>query len=95
MRKHEVSRFLIQPEYAYGEHGCPPRIPPNAILIFDVEVMHFVEQEGVDDYYSLTPEERKAKLKYSDIEKVVKAENNVSHYLCVHILIFIGLALSL
>ncbi|RUS79498.1 hypothetical protein EGW08_012730 [Elysia chlorotica] len=55
MKKHELSRFLIRPEYAYGEHGCPPRIPPDATLIFDVEIMSFVDQEGVDDYYSLTP----------------------------------------
>ncbi|KAK3781678.1 hypothetical protein RRG08_043589 [Elysia crispata] len=76
MRKHELSRFLVRPEYAYGEHGCPPRIPPGATLIFDVEIISFVDQEGVDDYYSLTPEERKARLTYANIEKVVKAENN-------------------
>ncbi|BFZ18347.1 hypothetical protein BsWGS_21386 [Bradybaena similaris] len=75
MKKHEVSRFLIHHNYAYGVMGCPPRIPKEASLIFDVEVLHFVEQEGVDDYYSLTPDERREKLKYTDIEKVVKAEN--------------------
>ena len=30
MRKGELSRFLISPAYAYGELGCPPRIPPNS-----------------------------------------------------------------
>ncbi|CAG5135787.1 unnamed protein product [Candidula unifasciata] len=75
MKKHEVSRFLIHHDYAYGKMGCPPRIPREATLIFDVEILHFVEQEGVDDYYSLTPDERKGKFKYADIEKVVKAEN--------------------
>ena len=30
MRKGELSRFLISPNYAYGELGCPPRIPPNS-----------------------------------------------------------------
>ena len=30
MRKGELSRFLISPVYAYGELGCPPRIPPNS-----------------------------------------------------------------
>ena len=30
MRKGELSRFLVSPAYAYGELGCPPRIPPNS-----------------------------------------------------------------
>ena len=30
MRKGELSRYLISPVYAYGELGCPPRIPPNS-----------------------------------------------------------------
>ncbi|KAI8782892.1 inactive peptidyl-prolyl cis-trans isomerase FKBP6-like isoform X1 [Biomphalaria glabrata] len=74
MAKHEISRFLIHYSYGYGEMGCPPRIPPKATLIIDLEVMSFTEQDGVDDYYDLTPEERRAKLKYVDIEKVVNVE---------------------
>ena len=30
MRLKEKSRFLIRAKYAFGERGCPPRIPPNA-----------------------------------------------------------------
>jgi len=30
MRKGEFSRFLIKPDYAFGERGSPPRIQPNA-----------------------------------------------------------------
>ena len=30
MQRTELARFLIRPEYAFGEMGCPPRIPPNA-----------------------------------------------------------------
>ncbi|CAL1529923.1 unnamed protein product [Lymnaea stagnalis] len=75
MRKNELSRFLIRQDYAYGQMGCPPRIPQNANIIMDIEVIHFVAQDGVEDYYEMTPEERRSKLVYNDIEKVVKAEN--------------------
>ena len=30
MRKTELARFIVKPEYAFGKMGCPPRIPPDA-----------------------------------------------------------------
>jgi len=30
MRVKEKSRFLLRADYAFGEKGCPPRIPENA-----------------------------------------------------------------
>ena len=30
MRKAEITRFLIKPNYAYGDMGVPPRIPGGA-----------------------------------------------------------------
>lgn len=45
MRKGELSVFTCQSEYAYGENGSPPKIPPNATLIFEVELLNW---EGED-----------------------------------------------
>jgi len=32
-------RLVIPPDLAYGPSGQPPTIPPNAVLVFDVEVV--------------------------------------------------------
>lgn len=54
MRKGEFSRFLLQPNYAYGGMGCPPLIPPMATVLFEVQVFDFFDSAQVDDFFSLT-----------------------------------------
>lgn len=39
MRKGEISRFTIAPEYGYGESGAGESIPGNATLVFEVELL--------------------------------------------------------
>ena len=66
MLKGEKSLLTCKPDFAYGEKGSPPKIPPNSTLQFEVELLSWkgndisgdggvvmnVLQKGSDsDYY--------------------------------------------
>ncbi|PNW79024.1 hypothetical protein CHLRE_09g398067v5 [Chlamydomonas reinhardtii] len=39
MKRGEKALLICQPDYAYGAQGSPPKIPPNATLHFEVELL--------------------------------------------------------
>lgn len=41
MKIGEICQLICKPEYAYGAAGSPPKIPPNATLVFQVELFEF------------------------------------------------------
>jgi len=46
MKVGEVAKIVCKPEYAYGSAGSPPDIPPNATLIFEVELLACKPRKG-------------------------------------------------
>ncbi|XP_039800704.1 peptidyl-prolyl cis-trans isomerase FKBP20-1-like isoform X2 [Panicum virgatum] len=46
MKVGEVAKLTCKPEYAYGTAGSPPEIPPNATLIFEVELVACRPRKG-------------------------------------------------
>ena len=45
MKKGEKAILTCAPSYAYGARGSPPKIPANATLKFEVELLGFKEKE--------------------------------------------------
>ncbi|XP_051512092.1 peptidyl-prolyl cis-trans isomerase FKBP4-like [Myxocyprinus asiaticus] len=49
MKIGEICQLICKPEYAYGAAGSPPKIPPNATLVFQVELFEFRGEDITDD----------------------------------------------
>lgn len=54
MKKGEFSRFLFEPEYAYGDIGCPPFIPASATILYEVQLLDFLDSGQVDEFLSMS-----------------------------------------
>lgn len=49
MKIGELCQLVCKPEYAYGSAGSPPKIPPNATLVFEVELFDFHGEDISED----------------------------------------------
>ena len=56
MKKGEKALFVLKPDYAYGSSGSPPKIPPNATLHFEIELLGISEEPP--SKWDYTPEQR-------------------------------------
>ncbi|NXE82978.1 FKBP6 isomerase, partial [Cochlearius cochlearius] len=80
MKKGEVARFVFTPEYAYGRQGCPPLIPPNATVLFEVEVLDFLDSDESDSFFELTAEQQDT-FPLQKVLKVADTEREFGNYL--------------
>lgn len=47
MAKGEKAKVTLRPEYAYGDSGSPPKIPQNATLVFEMELLSWTSKRDV------------------------------------------------
>nr|QBH73887.1 fk506-binding protein [Eurycantha calcarata] len=45
MKKGEVAVLTCKPEYAYGKGGSPPKIGPDATLVFEIEMLAWMGED--------------------------------------------------
>lgn len=80
-----IGSLYLSPELGYGDRGAGGVIPPNASLIFDVEVLDVVEEseyeaymnEKREAYLKLLKKQQKEQLKHevSEIGRFLKAKD--------------------
>ncbi|XP_053103477.1 peptidyl-prolyl cis-trans isomerase FKBP5 isoform X2 [Hemicordylus capensis] len=49
MKRGEICHLLCKPEYAYGSAGSVPKIPSNATLSFEIELLDFKGEDLFED----------------------------------------------
>lgn len=58
MELNEISKFIVKPVLAFGKVGCPPRIPPNADVLYVIEVVQVIDAQMMESPLYKTAEER-------------------------------------
>uniref|UniRef100_A0A8C5VI74 peptidylprolyl isomerase n=1 Tax=Microcebus murinus TaxID=30608 RepID=A0A8C5VI74_MICMU len=80
MRRGELARFLFRPNYAYGTLGCPPLIPPNATVLFEIELLDFLDSAESDKFCALSAEQQD-EFPLQKVLKVAATEREFGNYL--------------
>jgi FK506-binding protein 6 len=55
MRVGEEAVVILDPSVAFGEYGCPPRIPPNQEILYQVEVLKLYLEGTIGNFLTLDP----------------------------------------
>ena len=79
MKKEEKSEFLIDPQEAFGEMGCPPRIPKNAQIFAKIELLDFSEEGESEAMLALPPDERNKQYNFKQTLDVARKEHKIGN----------------
>ncbi|NWR92793.1 FKBP6 isomerase, partial [Furnarius figulus] len=79
MTKGEAARFIFTPQYAYGQRGCPPCIPPATTVLFEVELLDFIDSEECDVFFELSNEQQDM-FPLEKVLKVAATEREFGNY---------------
>uniref|UniRef100_A0A2K5EIK6 peptidylprolyl isomerase n=2 Tax=Aotus nancymaae TaxID=37293 RepID=A0A2K5EIK6_AOTNA len=80
MRRGELARFLFKPTYAYGTLGCPPLIPPDTTVLFEIELLDFLDSAESDKFCDLSAEQQD-QFPLQKVLKVAATEREFGNYL--------------
>jgi FKBP-type peptidyl-prolyl cis-trans isomerase FkpA len=80
LNKGAKAKFYIPSTLAYGPRGSGEKIPPNSILIFDIEVMDILSKDQARAIQKEKMDMNKARQKaYADSISKIKARADTSH----------------
>ncbi|KAM4701500.1 inactive peptidyl-prolyl cis-trans isomerase FKBP6 [Discoglossus pictus] len=80
MQRGELSRFLFSPNYAYGTLGCPPLIPPSSTVLFEMELLDFLDTAECDNFCNLTLEQQ-SRFPLDKALRIANTEREFGNYL--------------
>jgi len=82
MKTGEISTFLITSDYAFGDMGCPPRMPPKATVLFEVELLHFHNEAIIEEFDTLDNPEEMSKFERVYPAAVERRKEGRQQYAC-------------
>uniref|UniRef100_A0A023GMQ0 peptidylprolyl isomerase n=1 Tax=Amblyomma triste TaxID=251400 RepID=A0A023GMQ0_AMBTT len=74
MRKGETARILVAPQYAFGPMGCPPRIPANATILYEVELIYMVNAKDEVELKGFMPEDEEQHMPFPKLLERCRAK---------------------
>lgn len=71
----EESEFVIRHNYAFGESGCAPRVPPKASILAKIALLHAERASEAEILLQMDPEARRS-VGFDTIESAVMIERS-------------------